>query len=153
MFWEAEIMYVPFPGFRTLLTWIFWSSSAKVPHQGTIIGNVNIASLQTCHLTRSYRYSMTLCYLNSLCVLFWSSRKGLCVRVGHIVATRLTAWDHSSVSTDGSVSPSGSHKWSFQLTHISFGTIIRMSLRCGVHLWCDDDGNTLMVSLITIKVM
>ena len=33
MFWEADIMYFSFFGFRTLLTWIFWSGSAKVPQQ------------------------------------------------------------------------------------------------------------------------
>ena len=33
MFWKADIMYFSFFGFRTLLTWIFWSGSAKVPQQ------------------------------------------------------------------------------------------------------------------------
>ena len=33
MFWEADIMYFSFFGLRTLLTWIFWSGSAKVPQQ------------------------------------------------------------------------------------------------------------------------
>ena len=33
MFCEADIMYFSFFGIRTLLTWIFWPGSAKVPQQ------------------------------------------------------------------------------------------------------------------------
>ena len=71
--------------FRTLLTWIFWSGSAKVLHQGTTIGNVDIVRLVIVPTTG------TVVMCDALCVLCFAVGM-FCVRVGHVVVTRQTDW-------------------------------------------------------------
>ena len=112
MFWEADIMYFSFFGFRTLLTWIFCSGSAKVLHQGTTIGNVNIVRL-VIFPTPGTKGTVFMC--DALCVLCFAVDM-FCVFVldTSLSQDRLTEWVYSSVSTGwfGIVwAPTGSHKW------------------------------------------